>query len=261
MAWKRFLRALVAVVVILALVNLGHVDSSSPTIGVERSVPRLVAATAGSATSGSVQCRPPSLANCYTEAGMLDYINVVQPMIVQFFQSAYRSMPGPRRYVYVPEGGPFPESACQNGNGSHVQDANAYDYCSLDENIYVGQASMWSFYHDDGDAAPAVGLAHEWGHNIQHQVGVPSPRSSGESVNHENQADCVAGAWIGYAIQQGWFTQEDVGSTERLLITIADAEEVSHGNLQDRAASMSLGIRSGLMGCNSFYPGTPIYTS
>lgn len=261
MGRKRVLWAVVVMTVVVALADHGQVDSPSRTIGVERSAPRLAAVTVGGATSGSVQCRPPSLANCYTEAGMLDYINVVQPMIVQFFQSAYRSMPGPRRYIYVPESGPFPESACQDENGGHTQDANAYDYCSADENIYVGQAAMWSFYHNDGDAAPAVGLAHEWGHNVQHQVGVPSPRSSAESVNHENQADCVAGAWISYAIQQGWFTQEDVGSTERLLVTIADAEETSHGNLQDRAASMDLGIRSGLAGCNSFYPATPIYTS
>jgi predicted metalloprotease len=226
----------------------------------EQRAQRPATAVAADRSSQSVECRPPSLANCYTEAGMLDYIKEVQPMVVQFFRSSYRSMPEPNRYLYIPETGPYPRSACQDGSGKHLQDAETYAYCSVDENIYLGQSSMWALYHESGDAAPAIGLAHEWGHNVQNHTGVPAPTSSSESVNYENQADCVAGAWIRYAIQQGWFEQEDIGSTERFLAFIADAEEISHGNLQDRTASLSLGISSGLSACNSFYPDTPIYT-
>jgi hypothetical protein len=155
----------------------------------------------------------------YTESGMLDYINVAQPMIVQFFPSSYRAMPPPRQYVFAAEAGPFVQSACQGSNGSHLQDANAYDYCPAAESIYLRQPFMWSLYPRQRRRRPTIEPAREWGHNVQHQVGVREPKSSAESVNHEDQADCMAGAWIRYAIQQGWF-EEDIGSTERLLISI-----------------------------------------
>ena len=61
--------------------------------------------------------------------------------------------------------------------------------------MYVGQDMLWTFYEQTGDAGPAVGLAHEFGHHIQQSMGVPAPRTAEQSTRHENQADCVAGAW------------------------------------------------------------------
>src|SRR4051812_6920130 len=150
MTQRHFPCSAVFIVVLLALAGPRGADLSGHTAVTGQGPPLLVAAATDDATSGSAECRPPSLANCYAEDGMLDYINVVQPMIVQFFRSTYRAMPEPNQYIYVPESGPFPESACQNENGGYLQDANAYAYCPSDENIYVGQAFMWSLYHDSG---------------------------------------------------------------------------------------------------------------
>jgi predicted metalloprotease len=223
--------------------------------------PTSITTDTGSAqTTGSVgpTCRPPSLAHCYTEASMQRYIDAVLPMINKFFRAKYAHMTEPRQYIFIAVGNQA-NSACAGDSPT----ANTYAYCPTDQNVYLGQAEMWKLYNEDGDAAPAVGLAHEWGHNIQNQVGVPAPTTDSESVNYENQADCVAGAWIQYAIQQGWFEQADVDTTDRLLATIADAENPNrtHGDLSERTSSLSMGIQGGLAACNSFFPDTPIYTS
>jgi predicted metalloprotease len=141
------------------------------------------------------------------------------------------------------------------------QDKTAYDYCPGDDDIYLGEAEAWSLYSTDGDAAPAVGLAHESGHSLQQQMGVPDPTTNAETLVHEEQADCVAGAWIQYAMAQGWFQQADIGTTDKLLETIAEAEtpDRTHGDLQERTQSMNLGVTGGLAACNEFYPATPVY--
>ena len=82
------------------------------------------------------------------------------------------------------------------------------------------------------------------------------------SVRLENQADCVAGAWLKYADEQGWLEQEDVGSIVTYVKLIASAETTSrdHGDLKERASALRKGLRRGLTSCNSFYPSTPILT-
>lgn len=203
-------------------------------------------------------CHPPSLANCYTEATMQSYIDRVLPMIAQFFRAQYAAMPTPRQYYFIAEGQQA-QSACQG-----LVTGRTYAYCPGDHNVYMGQAMMWHLYSQDGDIAPAVGLAHEWGHNVQTQTGVPAPQTNEESVNYEDQADCIAGAWLQYAGQpsQHWLEPEDAPNMGLLIEDIASAENDpnrNHGDLQERAASMLRGMQGGLMSCNDFYPSTPIY--
>lgn len=251
-------KMLLTVVFLVIMLTVGTMGSSSP--------PRASSgATSMVALTGRVlsqTCTPPSLAHCYTESTMQSYIDRVLPMVVQFFRAKYKAMPEPSAYYFIAEGQQM-WSACVGSNGSRLKDATIYAYCSADHSIYLGQASMWHLYNADGDAAPAVALAHEWGHNIQYRVGVPEPMNNIEMVNHENQADCVAGAWIQYAGQQKWLEQEDVGSIARLIADIAGSESPNrdHGDLTERSNSMSLGLESGLEACNSFYPATPIIAS
>ena len=56
----------------------------------------------------------------------------------------------------------------------------SYEYCPVDQAIYVGQDMLWEFYTRTGDAGPAVGLAHEFGHHIQSQLGVPLDQMAAE---------------------------------------------------------------------------------
>jgi predicted metalloprotease len=208
-------------------------------------------------------CQPPSLANCYTDATMQSYIDKVLPMITQFFRAKYAAMPEPTEYYFIAHGQQL-LSACEDEGGNPgLENDETYAYCPADRNVYLGQTTMWKMYNQDGDAAPAVGLAHEWGHNVQTQIGVPPPRTQDETIVHEDQADCIAGAWIQYADEQKWLEPEDVSSITRLVEDIASAEDNqnrTHGTLSERGAAMTMGLRGGLAACNRFYPETPIFT-
>ena len=152
-------------------------------------------------------------------------------------------------------------SQCRNPDGTTTQDENSYGYCGTDAHIYLGQAEMWNLYQI-GDAAPALGIAHEWGHNVQEQVHVPDPRTSEETINHENQADCISGAWLKYMGDEGLLEKEDVGTIDEYLAAIAGAEgdpNRDHGTFVQRALALDEGWTAGLKACNSYYPTAPVY--
>ena len=193
---------------------------------------------------------------------MAAYANVIIPMVEKFFSVEYARMRALRAYVYI-AGGQVARIGCVDSVGSHLVDSSAYEYCPVDRKIYLGQDTLWLLYHGAGDAAPVVGLAHEWGHNVQDAVGVPEPRTSGAKVRYENQADCVSGAWLRFADRRGWLEPEDVGSVRRYLRLIASAESASrdHGDLAERAAALRRGVGRGLSSCNRYYPRTPLIRS
>jgi predicted metalloprotease len=208
-------------------------------------------------------CQPPSLANCYTEDTMQSYLDTVIPMVQDFFTAEYKAMPTPKAYIYIPVG-EVVTAGCTNADGTYTEDENSYAYCPVDGTVYLGQAEAWTLYSQDGDAAPAIGLAHEWGHNVQTQVGVPAPTTDPEHVVHEDQADCVAGAWTAYAGTRGWLQPEDSATVQNLLATIASSEDDpnrDHGDLEERTSSFYEGVSTGLTGCDGFYPATPILAS
>ncbi len=187
---------------------------------------------------------------------MQQYADTVLPMIVKFFQASYRAMPPPKQYIYIPIGQQV-QSACTG-----LEDDMAYAYCAADQKVYVGQQMLWKLYQD-GDIGPAIGLAHEMGHNVQNYAHVPRGDTPAASVRYEDQADCVAGAWLQFAGSQGWLEPEDSLSAAKVLVDIASDAEPNrdHGDLEERSQSMLLGLRGGLPACNQFYPNTPIITA
>ncbi len=179
------------------------------------------------------------------------YLERVLPDIREFFGAKYKSAPGPHHYYFIPEGPPI-QSYCGELN------KDAYAYCPRDSSVYLGQAFMWRLYSEVGDIAPAIALAHEWGHHIQSLKGVPSD----ESVKYETQADCVAGSWLQYADQQKRLEQEDFRSIKKLgeFLRKLEGANSDHGTPEQRSEALSLGRKGGLEACNSFYPATPIFT-
>lgn len=140
----------------------------------------------------------------------------------------------------------------------------SYAYCPADETVYLGQRALWHFYDGAGDAGPIVGIAHEWGHHVQSATGVPAPRTPDEWIVFENQADCIAGAWTGYADDQDRLTYpddlDDIGALMRLIGSV-EGPERDHGTTPERTKSFIQGFRGGLSACNEFHPATPIITS
>src|SRR5690606_28680706 len=126
--------------------------------------------------------------------------------------------------------------------------------------IYIGQDLIWAFYRQAGDAAPAVALAHEWGHHLQSMLGVPFARSQSQAIAFENQADCISGAWAKYADEQAWLEDDDLGDIETLLRLIGSRESRArdHGTTAERAEAFQLSYENGIEACNAYFPNSPV---
>lgn len=251
--WRVTMGAALFLAALLLLTACGGSGGNSENLAAGGSGSAVASGSASGSASGepiSQTCSPPDMEGCYGYEDMQAYGNQIVPMVEAFFDDTYADMPHPKGYVYIPEG-----EASSSPCGS-IPAEEAYAYCTGDANIYLGQPLMWMFYSDDGDAAPAVGLAHEWGHHVQNVVGVPQAKSNVAQITRENQADCVAGAWIAYADEKGWLDYpDDLNDTTGLLKDIASTEpNRDHGDLDERTNSMILGIEDGLQGCNDFYP-------
>ena len=210
------------------------------------------AAPSPTRTTTSSICGGGSLEGCFSYSQMDDYLNAITPMVAQFFETSYPNLQQPD-VVFIPSGRAARE-ACGIG------DSDAYEYCSADETIYIGQDLLWAFYKQAGDAAPAIGLAHEWGHHLQSELGVPYARTAAQSVTYENQADCISGAWARYAGEQGWLEKDDLQDVQTLLQDIGSREGPGrdHGTTSEREQAFNTAYDGGITACDAYFPNNPI---
>jgi len=194
---------------------------------------------------------------------MYQYFQVIEPMVQQFYAYTYNdTLPSPR-IDFLALGHTTTEGCVDPATSQLViGDENSYEYCATDNVVYVGQAEMWNLYNEDGDIAPAVGLAHEWGHRAQAFTNVPEPQTDPQSVIHEDQADCMSGAFLLYEKNQGNIEPaDDVPSLEKYLNQIASSgndPDRDHGDFNERADAINNGLTNGVFACNAYYSDTPI---
>lgn len=164
--------------------------------------------------------------------------------------------------TYIPAG-MTTVSQCVNQDGIAAQSDRAFDYCPADHGVYIGQGTVWDSYQKYGAAGPISALAHEYGHFLQAFADVPDPHTAAETIGHENQADCVSGAFIGYLDARGEVEYpEDFDHLGQFLTATASAEGPGrdHGTATERIRSFEQGYTGGLSACNRFYPDTPLTT-
>lgn len=215
-------------------------------------------------TAPEVFCPNNTHEGCHTYDNMSTYVTHILALISPMFDELYGVENRPSNFYYVQSGQTGPMGGCTNPDRTPAAyDSKAYAYCPVDRSIYTGQDALWMFYSGIGDAAPAIGYAHEWGHHIQTLMGVPPAENAQESIVRENQADCIAGAWVYYAQQSGYLEYpDDVTDIEGILQAIASSEgdlARDHGTLKERTDSVNYGYNYGLRGCNEYLPETPIY--
>jgi predicted metalloprotease len=182
---------------------------------------------------------------------MDEYVDAVLPMIEQWMEATWPQMTLPE-LVYVASGESGPEG-CLDGDGDRASfTSRSFEYCPPDLTVYVGQRTLWDIYSQTGDAGPAVGIAHEFGHHIQTQLNVPSPQTAAQSVQYENQADCLSGAWVKYTDEQGWLeVPDDIEDIELLFPLIGSAEgtDRDHGTTEEREEAFTDGFNGGVTAC------------
>jgi uncharacterized protein len=135
------------------------------------------------------------------------------------------------------------EEALTPSNALHCAEPVGEDWVAVsDDLLYEGTNQI-------GDAFVYMVVAHEWAHGIQErQPGWTAPWT-------ELQADCLAGATLAEATEQGLLTWDE-GDEEELAVGLqAVADETgwtdtsSHGSAQERIDFFQHGVDNGVEGC------------
>ena len=133
-------------------------------------------------------------------------------------------------------------------------------YCLLDETIYYSGEFRRVVEAQVGDFGWVVVVAHEWGHHIQDQLGidlggVPDQAGDPTSLELEQQADCMAGAYTRSADAVGWLAPGDVEEALRITDLAGDPvgtpydDPYAHGTGAQRVSAFLEGYEAGLDAC------------
>jgi predicted metalloprotease len=154
---------------------------------------------------------------------------------------------GPRAIVYYRS---RIETAC---GVTFMQNAQ---YCPNDGTVYLDEEWMDGFVADDDFSAIAI-LAHEWGHEVQDELGAMDASSERRYVRAlELQADCFAGLFTHSLQGDGKLGARAVDDARRFFASAGDPSPKtrSHGTGKERVAWFNAGYSANdLAACESVF--------
>ena len=152
------------------------------------------------------------------------------------------NLPEPRvTYQWIPAG-ETAASACDGEGGAMGDGAAAY--CPGDDTIYISEEFASGFGNKIGDFAVAFIVAHEYGHQIQHELGLFERGL--QTVDLELQADCFAGTWARSAEDR--LEDGDIEEALNTALSVGDYETGAaghHGTPEQRKAAWTRGFEAG----------------
>ena len=180
-------------------------------------------------------------------------------------------LPEPKvKYAWIPAGYTA-SSACGDDDGTMGDSAAAY--CPGDDTIYISEKFASDIYDGAldhalpgssqgyggamGDFAVAYIVAHEYGHQVQDELGL-FDKDGGQvpTMNLELQADCYAGTWANSADRKGELDDGDVQEAIDAALAVGDFDAdnpAHHGTPEQRAEAWETGFRAGdPAACNSY---------
>ncbi len=166
------------------------------------------------------QCKTGADANRDTTCRIIGTVNSVQ----DYWREA---LPADVQRQYQDAKTVIYSGATQSACGTASNQTGPF-YCPSDELIYI-DASFFDeltsrFGADDGALAQEYVVAHEYGHRVQHLLGILQKGQDGQTgpqsggVRIELMADCMAGVWAHHAAT----TEDDEGNTLLKPLTQAD---------------------------------------
>jgi uncharacterized protein len=190
------------------------------------------------------------------DAFLTDILRSVDRYWTRTFDEA--GLPTPSvRYAWVDPG-----AVVLTGCGTPADDAVAL-YCSADDTIYMGQQFAADLYEGvlrglpgeaagfgraAGDFAVAYVLAHEYGHNLQQELGIFDNRVGPTARPFELQADCLAGAWAYSVYADGDLQTGDLQEATSAALAVGDFDVGNaqhHGTPTERRDALLAGFESG----------------
>ena len=129
---------------------------------------------------------------------------------------------------------------------------NAF-YCPASHGIYYDINFLQEQLNTDGDFAPVVILAHEWGHLVQGNLGLLDGEQF--TIQTELQADCFAGAWSAYAGELELLEEGDLDEGANALFKAGDDIDTpwfdpgAHGQPDQRVDAFTQGLENGVDAC------------
>jgi predicted metalloprotease len=190
------------------------------------------------------------------DAFLTDLLEDIDTYWTRTFEAA--RLPEPRvRYHWVRPGG-FVLTGC----GEPAGDRSAF-YCPADDTVYVAQRFAAELYRGvadglpgesagygraAGDFAVAYVLAHEYAHNLQHELGLFDNSVTAAARPFELQADCMAGTWAHSVYEQGLLQPGDLQEASDAALAVGDFDVGNaqhHGTPEERRDALLAGFESG----------------
>jgi predicted metalloprotease len=233
--WRRALPALLAVLAVL-VASLGI----TPAVGASSKFDASIGATIDDIQSYWAQTMP------------------------QVYGTDYQSIPADRLIPYS-ESNP-PPSCGGRGTTPYSEVAGNAFYCPQGDFVaWDEQQLMPKLTEQFGAFAPALVLAHEWGHAIQARVGFETY----QTIYMEQQADCFAGAWTAHVASGDSslsLADDDLDTALAGLLQLRDpsgidgSQDGAHGNGFDRVGAFQDGFEGGARACADYENNPPTVT-
>ncbi len=196
-----------------------------------------------------------------TIADIQSYWATTMPAV---YRTDYEPIPADR---LIPYSASNPPPACGGyGTTPYNEVAGNAFYCSEGDFVaWDEQELLPKLRAQFGAFAPALVLAHEWGHAIQARVGYETY----QTVYMEQQADCFAGAWTAHVANGDsdlHLADDDLDTALAGLLQLRDpsgvdgSEQGAHGNGFDRVRAFQDGFEDGAAACADYENNPPRVT-